>query len=101
MPSIAEHVGFLRSNPYAAWYIIELDHQPAGAIYLTHQDEIGIHVQSGFRGKGIGRHAITELMRQHPKPRYLANIAPLNAKSQAMFMKMGFNIIQYTYELRN
>jgi len=98
MPSIAEHVAFLRSIPYAAWYIVEHDHKPAGSIYLSKQDEIGIAIHSGFQRLGLAKQAIEELMRQHPRPRYLANIAPLNHMSQKLFAELGFNLIQQTFE---
>lgn len=105
MPDIGAHIGFVRSNPYQAWYIIEQQDSQAriwntGSIYLTHNDEIGIHIHQDHHGQGIAKAAIQELIRQHPKPSYKANIAPLNNISQKMFMELGFNLIQYTYELR-
>lgn len=98
MPTIAEHIAFLRSNPYQAWYIIEQDHKPIGSCYLSKADEIGIAIARDQQGKGYARQAIEELMRIHPKPRYLANIAPHNMPSHKMFMELGFNLIQLTYE---
>jgi RimJ/RimL family protein N-acetyltransferase len=105
MPTLAEHIGFLRSQPYAAWYIVETvsqerTHQPAGAIYLTHQAEIGIHIARDYQRRGLAVQAITELMRLHPKPRFLANISPQNATSLKMFNKLGFNLCQHTLELK-
>ena len=91
MPSLAEHTAFVRAHPYYAWYIIEHDHESAGACYLTKQDEIGIQVSKAKQEHGIGSWAIDEIMRLHPKPRYLANIAPNNWRSHNMFIGKGLS----------
>ena len=108
MPDIAMHVAFIKSNPYTAWYIIELEQthqehmviQSAGAIYLSKQDEIGIAIKQEHQGKHIAKQAIEQLMQKHKRPRYLANIAPLNSKSHKLFMELNFRPIQSTFELR-
>ena len=112
MPDIAAHVAFIKSNPYTAWYIIEIDHDhwsdghvdhhilKAGAIYLSKQDEIGVAIKREHQGQHLGKQAIEQLMQRHVRPRYLANIAPDNMKSHKMFMGMGFKTIQNTLELR-
>ncbi len=99
MPSVSDHIAFLRSNPYAAWYILEQDNKPIGSAYLSHNNEIGIAIKSEYQRQGLAKTAIEELMRQHPKPRYLANISPLNAESTKLFMQLGFNHIQNTFEM--
>jgi L-amino acid N-acyltransferase YncA len=38
-------------------------------------------------------------MAKHPRPEFLANINPANARSIRMFEKMGFGHIQNTYRL--
>lgn len=98
MPTWAQHVAFVRSDPYAAWYIIG---PGMGAIYLTRQDEIGVHLRRDRREQGIGRKAVEALMRLHPRPRYLANIAPGNTGSHRFFERLGFSCIQHTLELRS
>jgi len=108
MPTFEEHVRFIESNPYEAWYTIEaLTGSPGfeaprkiGALYLTRRDEIGVHILSEHRGRGYGRPAVQMLMERHPRERYLANISPLNETSQRMFRSLGFNLIQWTYERR-
>ena len=44
MPTYEEHVKFVRSRPYSKWYIINVNGEKAGSIYLTKQNEIGIHL---------------------------------------------------------
>jgi len=101
MPSLQDHEEFVRSRPYDVWYWFADAHgEPAGCIYLTKQNEIGIGVLKAYRGKGLAESAIAELMRLHPRDRYLANIALGNDKSVALFRKFGFSPLQITLEKR-
>ena len=99
MPTYEEHVNFVKSSPYSKWYIIEIDGERAGSIYLTKQNEIGIFLNEGLQEKGIGSNALNVLIGKNPDLRYLANINPENKKSIKFFKKLGFTLIQYTYEL--
>ena len=99
MPTYEEHVNFVKSSPYSKWYIIEVDGERAGSIYLTKQNEIGIFLNEGLQEKGIGSNALNVLIGKNPDLRYLANINPENKKSIEFFKKLGFTLIQYTYEL--
>lgn len=98
MPTFAQHRRFVRSRPYAFWYVIVAGSKNAGAIYLTRNNEIGVHLGKNFQGFGIGPRAILTLMRKHPRKRFLANIAPLNMRSSSVFGQLGFKHIQNTYE---
>lgn len=89
MPTWAEHMAFVKSRPYAAWYVIAAG-DLVGACYLTHACEIGIGILREFRGNGYAKAAIAELMRLHPRPEYLANIAPRNLVSLKLFESIGF-----------
>ncbi len=102
MPSWAEHVAFVTSDPYKYWYIAEglnlgstVD---VGAVYLTDKDEIGVGVLRKFWHKGYGSSAVREIMRAHPLKRYYANVSPTNVASQKLFKDLGFGILQYTYD---
>lgn len=101
MPTLDEHANFIASHPYAAWYLVDVgaDYY-AGAVYLTQDREIGIRILKRFRGFGYGRMATMALMDKHGPGRYLANIAPRNFVSQAMFQDIGFRVIQHTYALQ-
>ena len=94
LPTMGEHVKFVLSYPYTAWYLI-MDSICRGSIYLTKRDEIGVHVFGWYPGAGD---AVKELMRLHPRERYLANINPLDTGKAEMLVKMGFRHIQNTYE---
>lgn len=102
MPTWGEHVAFVDSFPYRSWHFIEayFGSYPviAGAIYLTKNNEIGIHIFAECQNKGIGKAAVTELMVRCPGTLLRANIATNNHTSQRMFSKLGFTILEYTFE---
>ena len=98
-PSFKDHVKFVNSKPYSKWYIIMEKNKKAGSIYLSKQNEIGIFIKKDFQKKGIGKTAVELLMKKNPSSRFLANVSPKNNNSKKFFKKMGFELIQYTYEL--
>jgi len=99
MPSWEEHCAFVTRRPYADWRIIVHEVAACGAVYLTHQREIGVGILQAHRGYGLAAQAIEELMRLHPGGRFLANINPRNEPSIRLFQSLGFRgPIQVTYE---
>ena len=102
MPSMAEHIAFVRAKPYEAWYLIEST-PPApktwvGAVYLTPAREIGVFIFRKHQGNGYATAALEQLRRMHPG-RILANVNPANEPSIAFFGKHGARPIQITFEL--
>jgi RimJ/RimL family protein N-acetyltransferase len=101
MPTFDDHVCFVERRPYTEWSFIAVGDEIVGAIYLSHQDEIGCFLYRKYRGMGYGRRAILALMDSHGPRRYLANINPRNDPSRALFVSLGFTICQHTYEKRS
>lgn len=102
MPCLADHVAFIESRPYQAWYFIENNDYEldiVGACYLTKQNEIGVFVFREYRGLGFGPKAVEAIIAEHGPGRYLANINPKNYVSAAVFQDLGFKLAQHTYEL--
>ncbi len=97
MPSFEEHWEFVLSRPYAQWYLIATPPLAVGAIYLTHQREIGVGVLKCHQGQGYGKAAVEALMAKH-SGRFLANINPDNERSMRFFQGLGFEPIQVTLE---
>lgn len=99
-----EHLKFLDSHPYSDWYIIKSNEEFVGSLYLTHRNEIGIFVRSGYRRKGIGTKAIDLLMKQNPRRFYYGNVNPDNEILVKFFHKIfspkGFKLVELCYELR-
>jgi RimJ/RimL family protein N-acetyltransferase len=98
MPTWDEHVAFVQSKPYSAWYLIEHNDAIVGSSCLTATNEIGVFIFSAFQGRFLGPAAVTLLMEKHPATRFLANINPANQSSITIFEKLGFRHIQNTYE---
>lgn len=97
MPPFEYHARFVDSHPYKHWFIIFANDTPIGATYLTKNNEIGIAILKSHQGKGYGKHAVRMLMEQHSEEQFLANIAPGNSRSIAMFNQLGFEMIQLTF----
>lgn len=99
MPTWGQHYHFVKNHPHKAWYIVEAENKFVGAIYITNMNEIGIAIYKKYQRAGYGVRAIEALKELHPADKYLANIAPGNIPSQDFFKKLGFKLIQYTYQL--
>lgn len=111
-PPYYQHASFVRSRPYEHWYIIlgdgSIGAPRVGAISATKQNEIGIAILKAHQGNGYAAAAITQFLLDHrPLPaipsqrsgRWLANVAPDNAPSHALFKRLGARHISTTYEL--
>ena len=105
MPTYKEHVKFMDKKPYKRDYVIyginASDYPgplyPVGRIYLTRQNEVGIHIKHEYQHKGYGRMALDALLKKVKTRPIYANIAPANQSSQEFFEKHGFKLIQFTY----
>lgn len=100
MPSFNQHVKFVISKPYSKWYITYYNDKKAGSVYLSKQNEIGIHIKKNMPKNIIFSESLKILMEKNPRKQFLANINPRNKKSIEFFKKNGFKILQHTYELR-
>ena len=49
MPTYNEHLKFIRSKPYAKWYIAEFGAFKIASVYLTSQNEIGIFIKKTYQ----------------------------------------------------
>ncbi len=99
MPTHKKHIDFVKSKPYAKWYIILNNNKKIGSVYLTDINEIGMSLEKEFDKDQIRETALKLLMIENPRKRYLVNISPKNTKSINFFKKNGFDLIQHTYEL--
>lgn len=98
MPTVAEHLAFVRAQPYREWFLIEAQ-GVVGAIYLTRQNEIGIFVFKAHQGKGYGKAAVKLLIGRHKDERLLANVNPSNKRSRKLFEGLHGKLLQVTYEI--
>lgn len=100
MPTWEQHIRFIHSNPYERFFLIEENVGIVGSIYLTRLGEIGVAVFEKYRGRGFGKAAVLDLMSRYPNRRLLANVAPNNDVSAAMWESLGGRVVQKTYEIR-
>ena len=95
----AKHVKFVMSKPYSKWYIIYHATEKIGSIYLTKQDEIGIHFQEQNITNKIRSKVLKMIIKRNPRNRYLININPSNTRMKNFLKNEGFELIQHTYEI--
>lgn len=116
-PTYEQHREFVRNHPYVDWSLISAgyparhpQYEPGffivGAISLSQPprpsvagDEISVDILPAFQGQGNAAEAIRLMMEKHGPRRYLANIAPENYRSMALFKKLGFRQCQVTFSL--
>ena len=109
MPTFESHRAFVTRQPYRKWFIIATaEGEWVGALSLTDRNEIGIAILKAHQRKGWALAALQCLqVTVEPLPaetgvrrgRFIANVAPGNRASHALFLKAGGHGIQMTYEL--
>ena len=99
IPTWEEHVKFVKSKPYSKWYIIYKKTEKIGSIYLSKQHEIGIHILKKYEKESTQIESIKQLMSLNSKSKFRVNVSPKNKKYITLFKKLGFEMIQHTYEL--
>ena len=99
MPTWEEHVKFIKSKPYSKWYVIQNKDKKIGSLYLSKQNEIGIHLLKKFEKESIHLESIKKLMSLNPEITFRANVSPTNKNYITLFKKLGFKMVQHTYEL--
>jgi hypothetical protein len=105
----SRHVAFVTAHPYREWCLIMDEIERAGedtwnawvgAVYITHQNEIGIGILTPYQRKGYAKRAIDMMMQRHPRDYYLANVAPGNHPSHKLWESFeNHAICQVTYRI--
>ena len=98
-PTYAKHVKFVMSKPYSKWYVIYHTTEKIGPVYLTKQDEIGIHVKEQNMNNKIRSKVLNMIIKKNLRNRYLININPRNTSLRNFLKNEGFELIQHTYEI--
>ena len=99
IPSIKKHTMFVNSKPYSKWYILIKENIKIGSIYLSKQNEIGIHLIKGVNKKNIWYLAIKEIIKKNKRKKYFLNVNPKNLDLIKFVKSHNLKLIQYTYEL--
>ena len=113
MPTWKEHCAFVAAHPYHDWRLIQIGSSPleptwgalVGSAFISQParpsvvgDELSVDLLVPFRGRGYAEAALRMMMELHPRDRYVANVAPTNYASMALFQKLGFSLCQFTFE---
>ena len=93
MPTYEEHCKFNETLPYKEDYVIYLDKEPIGRIYITKLDEIGIYFLPKYDGE-MYKAVLKDFM---SKIKFI-NVSPKNKELINILKQFNFNLIQYTYE---
>ena len=99
LPTYVKHVKFVMSKPYSKWYIIYRATEKIGSVYITKQDEIGIHFKEKNITNKIRSKVLKMIIKKNPRDRYLININSSNTKMKKFLKNEGFELIQHTYEI--
>ena len=114
MPTREQHEKFVRNHPYHDWCLIEIGGSAwdpisetiIGSTFISAPakpsvvgDELHVELFQGYNGYAYGEHALKLMMQKHPRARLIANVAPTNYASMALFAKLGFTECQRTFEL--
>ena len=99
LPTYVKHVKFVMSKPYSKWYIIYRATEKIGSVYITKQDEIGIHFKEKNITNKIRSKVLKMIIKKNPHDRYLININPSNTMMKKFLKNEGFELIQHTYEI--
>lgn len=98
MPTWDQHIAFVNSKPYSHWYLVELDGEFVGSIYISKQRELGRFLFKKHTGKGLMHEAFKLLHARHPG-KYIGNVAPGNRPAQKQVENEGWKLVQYVYVL--
>jgi RimJ/RimL family protein N-acetyltransferase len=121
IPAYEDHRHFVENHPYADWSLVELQDPPLagdetgwhaandgvviGAVFISQParpsvvgDELSVDIMPEFRGRGYAEEALRLMMERHAPRRFVANVAPENYASMALFKKLGFKLCQVTFE---
>ena len=96
LPLFSEHLEFLKSKPYDAWYIIEIESKQVGHIYIDNENRIGWFIKREFKGFGFVIPAFEELKILHKRKNYLGKVNPNNFEAQNLLTKLKF-VLKNTY----
>jgi len=108
MPEYHEHIEFYAGIPYKYWDLIRSNNKFIGAIYLSYNNEIGLHLFTEFNNKEI-KYSVLQYFLSKYKPLYevkgvrrdcfLVNLGPEDSETKEVLERFNFRHIQNTYAL--
>ncbi len=105
LPSIAEHLKFVRHHPYRAWYLIKIGYSYVGSAYLMKNNCIGVNLISNadllpYVLKIIlKRHKPLKEIKSIRPPYFHINVSPENKEIEYQLVKLNAKKIQSTFSV--
>lgn len=95
LPTWDEHVAYWRkiSKIWRVGKILIDNYKRVGYVYITQKDEVGIHIDPKYWGRGIAKKVLGEITSACACNLY-ANIAPKNKRSIKLFQNAGFKLLR-------
>lgn len=105
MPSFEEHEKFVKTHPYRSWFIVFLNDEAIGSVYVQYDNSIGFNCSSVISAKEIL--VVLNEVRQRISPlekilslrpdHYFINVASSDKEFQKKLMTLGFTETQRTF----
>lgn len=108
--SFDDHCRFFDSRPYRIWNLVKAvgEEDFVGAMYISHQNEIGLFIFSRFQGRGYGREAVQQILESYrPSPgkksivsdSFILNVSVNNIGAQKFWESVGARPVQVSYTI--
>lgn len=106
MPSLHEHRNFVLSDPYEAWFLVRMNQNFVGSVYIKDDNTVGINLVSSSLDIVCAclNHINKNFSPRRAKPSYIpahfvVNVASSNTTFQQNLKILGYDEIQSTFRL--
>lgn len=105
--SFEDHAGFVKNNPYRAWYLVDVNGVAVGSFYVSNENTIGINIEA-CRDDDVVRKILSHVEDNYdpldaiPSVRsgvFSINVAPRNEFLLSALKRLGAEVVQLTYQL--
>ena len=108
MPSFSQHKNFVLSEPYKAWFIVRMNRENVGTLYIKNDNSVGINLicYSLDIVCACINYVFENFFPNSARPSsvpadFVFNVASSNAAFQQHLKMLGFEEIQTTFRLRH
>ncbi len=106
-PSLAEHLEFVKKNPYREWFIVKKNSEKIGTLYLTFENSIGLNLISDNINDYkeaiifiLSKYKPTNQKKSVYSSSFHVNINPSNTLLEKALIELDSSFVQKTYLLK-
>ena len=106
IPAFAEHKKFVANHPYRFWFLVKAQEEYIGAVYLKHDNSIGLNITDDFSNltKEVLQKVVSSFEPLPPSKsmrngRFIVNVALEDVSLADSIMEFGGLEIQRTFLL--